>query len=197
MSKALETQANNALDFVQKLYFEISYLIKEVEGVLQQQEEEFIIVRPSGYGVTTRTSIGLEPVNVDLWLSKAFTVFFCSKDNISEERGQTKTSFSDDLKVLILDIELMGKLIDAPRILAGCLRNISCKKPTKYKKFEAITWEFAYSREKIFSSIPNVSYEDSYVSFTGKFKTIPLFSINDSEAVERMLVDPMVKLFRS
>lgn len=134
----MQVQTKNALDFLQKLYFEISYLIKEIEGILQQEEEEFIIGRPSGYGITTRTSVGLEPINVELWLSKTFTVFFCPKEKIKTDGGQTKTLFRDDLKLLILDIELMGKNTEAPRILAGCLRNISCKRPTKIKKFEAI-----------------------------------------------------------
>ncbi len=43
MPSELATQTRNAFDFVQKIYFELSYLIKEVEGLLQQQDDNFII----------------------------------------------------------------------------------------------------------------------------------------------------------
>ena len=62
MDKDIVMQTKNAFDFVQKLFFEVSYLIKEIEGMVQQETEEFVIVKPSGYHVTTRTSTGLEPI---------------------------------------------------------------------------------------------------------------------------------------
>jgi len=39
----LITQTQLAFDFIQKLYFEVSYLIKEVEGQLAQEEEGFML----------------------------------------------------------------------------------------------------------------------------------------------------------
>ena len=41
MSKELETSWRHAFDFVQKFYRETSYLIKEVEGQLAKEPEEF------------------------------------------------------------------------------------------------------------------------------------------------------------
>jgi hypothetical protein len=196
MSKELEDQTNNAFNFIQKLYFEISYLIKEVEGLLQSEDEQFIIGRPSGYGVTTRTSTGLEPVNVELWVPKAFTVFFVPLEKTGKiEKGQTSTPITDDLKLLILDIELHGKNVDAPRALIGCISKIKCKK-LSHKKFEQLMWEFAYNRKKIYSTIPKVEYEDSNLSFKGRFLEKALLSINNSNDVLNKLVTPMLKLFR-
>ena len=86
MTSELAIQTRNAFDFVQKLYFEISYLIKEVEGLLQQQDDNFVILRSGGYSVTNRTSSGLEPMNVELWLSKTFTVFFCPENICKQQR---------------------------------------------------------------------------------------------------------------
>ena len=37
----LIAQTRLAFEFIQKLYFEISYLIKEMEGLLAEEEEEF------------------------------------------------------------------------------------------------------------------------------------------------------------
>ena len=48
------TQIKNAFDFIQKLYNESSYLIKEIEGQLGESDLRFQILRPSGYGITTR-----------------------------------------------------------------------------------------------------------------------------------------------
>ena len=69
MSDLVE-QTRNAFEFIDKLFLETSYLIKEVEGQLQLMPEEFVILRPSGYGVTSLTSTGLEAQNVKLWVRK-------------------------------------------------------------------------------------------------------------------------------
>lgn len=54
MEKAeIVTQTKRAFDFIQKLYLEVSYLFKEVEGLLGETDEHFIIGRLGGYGVYT------------------------------------------------------------------------------------------------------------------------------------------------
>lgn len=191
----LEVQTRNALEFVQKLYFEISYLIKEVEGLLQREEEEFLIGRPSGYGVTCGKSTGLEPANVESWLSKTFSVFFAQKADIRQQSGQTITDFKDDLKLLFLDIELEGKKNKTPRVLAGVLYDIKPKK-NDHTKFEHLMFEFTYNREKLFATAPEIVYEDSYVSLKAKTFSLPLFSINSAEDVSQKIVERMVALFR-
>jgi hypothetical protein len=195
MSSELAAQARNALDFVQKLYFEISYLVKEVEGLLQQEEEGFTMGRPSGYSVTARTSTGLEPVNVENWMPKTFTVFFAPRTKIQTSQGQTITPITSDLKLFVLQIELTGKDLHEPRIIYGFIKNISCKNE-KWKKFENLMWEFSYNSKKIFNTIGDLNYEDSSCSFQGKFEQEKLFLIDSSEAVVQKLVVPMLRLYR-
>ncbi|HOI94551.1 MAG TPA: hypothetical protein PK250_07580 [Syntrophobacter fumaroxidans] len=195
MSHELVKQTKNALEFVQKLHFEISYLIKEVEGLLQQEEESFTIGKPSGYGVTARTSTGLEPINVENWMPKTFTVFFVPKSMNDANKGQTVTPITSDLKLLLLHIELTGKDLEEPRVIYGTINNISYKNKD-YTKFEKMMWEFSYNTKKIFKTIPNVNYEDGTCSLQGKFNQEKLFSIKSSDDVVKKLVDPMLVLFR-
>lgn len=195
MSQSLEQQTRNALDFVQKLFLEISYLIKEVEGLLYREEERFVIGRASGYGVTSGKSTGLEPSNVEWWLPKAFTVIFVPEDRTSLHGGITNTPFDDQLRLLLLDVELEGKKNKIPRILAGTLFDIQVKRKD-HTKFEHLMFEFVNSREKLFAKVPDITYEDSYVSMKGDVFSLPLFSISSSEEVTQKIVEPMLAAYR-
>jgi len=194
MSQALEVQTRNALEFVQKLYIEISYLIKEVEGLLHREDEKFIIGRPNGYGVTSGKSTGLEPANVDFWLSKTFTVFFVPEDD-TKPGGTTNTGFKNNLKLLLLDIELEGKKSKSPRVIAGVLYDIRSKR-ADHTKFEHMMFEFVNSREKIFANTLEMNYEDSYLSMKGDIFSLRLFSLSSSEDVAKKIVDPMLDAYR-
>jgi len=195
MNHDLLRQTKNAFDFVQKLYFEISYLIKEVEGLLEQEEGNFVIGRPTGYGVTTKTSSGLGSVYVDNWLPKTFTVFFGPQEKMELQKGGiTATPFDDSLKVLLLHIDVLGKTLPAPRLLIGCIYNIRNKR-SDYKKFENLMSEFSYYNQKIFASLPDINYEDSYCSFNGYFIEYPLFSICNSDDVAQV-VNQMLEIYR-
>ncbi len=196
MSTKLLTQTRSAVDFIQKLYHEISYLIKEIEGLLGQEEEGFVIGRPSGYGVTSRTSTGLEPMNVDSWLPKAFTVFFCPADSTELNKGQTSTAFKNNLKLLILDIDVASKKNVTPRIAAGCIYDIRNMRESKQEKFEKLMWRFTYDREKIFAGLPALDWRDSYIEFKGDFIVEPLFNINDSDSVVTKIVEPLLAKYR-
>jgi len=193
----LIVQTKNAFDFLSKLYFETSYFIKEIEGLLQKEEEEFVIGRPSGYGVTTTTSVGLEPMNVDYWFPKTFTVFFCPKAITELKGGVTITRFSEKLKAILIHIILTEKGLKEPIVISGCIRNILCKKRDKFTKFENVMYEFAYYSSKIFSTFPDVKFQDGVWSFEGKFIKRPLYSINSSHDVKREVIDPVLELYRS
>ena len=82
-------QTKLAFDFLQKLYLEVSYLIKETEGLLHEEEEKFLIGKPSGYGVSSRSSTGLESNSISLWLLRKFAVFFVPEDKTTLKKGQT------------------------------------------------------------------------------------------------------------
>jgi len=81
----------NAFNFIQRLYDETATLIREIEGLLGDEPECFMIGRPSGYGISTRGSTGLEQQNVNRWLTKRFAVFFMPEDVLKLQKGQTVT----------------------------------------------------------------------------------------------------------
>jgi len=195
MSNELAQQTMNAFDFVQKLYFETSYLIKEIEGLLQEEEEKFLIRRSGGYSITTRTSTGLDPFGVELWLMKNLTVFFAPESFTENFQGLTITKLQDSLKIIVVHIVFTDKEANEPKIIFGCLRDIKGKKKD-YSKFESLMFEFSYNIKKIFSKLPNIDYEDIYCSFKGEFKQQNLFSINNSDKVRSKIIEPMLELYR-
>ncbi len=97
-TKELINNTKNALDFIDHLYLEISFLFKEMETLLHQQEEAFQINKASGYAVTTRNYTGLETYHVENWLSKRFTVYFTPEAMTYFHKGQTHTVFNEDSK---------------------------------------------------------------------------------------------------
>jgi hypothetical protein len=189
-------QINLAFDFVQKLYLETSYLIKEVEGILQQEEEKFIIGRPTGYGVTARSSIGLEPDNVSLWPMRGCAVFFVPKDKTKIERGQTITKIDGNLRVLYLRIVLNDKEIEEPAIYSGVLYNIQIMSRNRWTKFENVMGHIEYHVRKIVGNNGRINYEDPFIKIQGKLLRNYLFEINDSEAIHERIVKPSLKLYR-
>lgn len=195
MRETLAEQTQSAFNFISKLYFETSYLIKEVEGQLHQEKEEFVIGRPSGYAVTTRTSTGLDPTHVEMWLPKDLTVFFVPKALTETRRGQTYTPLTESLRALLLHMQLHGKHLDEPRVLAGCISQVRSRKES-VKKFESVMWTFAYHTSKVFDALPAISYEQASCSYKGQVYEEPLYSINSAEDVEKLLVRPIVELYR-
>ena len=112
-------QGSLAFDFIQKLYLEVSYLIKEIEGILREEEEKFIIGKPGGYSVSARSSTGLESVNVNLWLLRKFAVFFVPEDKTERKGGQIITRIDENLKVLYLRIVLNDRSVNQPTLYSG------------------------------------------------------------------------------
>lgn len=197
MDNNLTQQTKNAFDFIEKLYYEISYLIKEIEGILQQEDEEFIIIRPSGYGVTVKSSTGLESSNVAQWLAKNFTVCFCPTAYTTLNKGVTETKYFDNLKLLVIHIDIIGKDFEQPRITFGTIKDIQCKNEKCSAKFEKLMWEFSSNDEKIFRNYTDTKYEDSYCSFRRSLNFENLYSINDNSDIMGKIITPMLKEYRS
>lgn len=191
-------QTNLAFDFIQKLYLEVSYLIKEIEGILYEENEKFIIGRPSGYSISARSSTGLESNNVKLWLLRKFAVFFIPEENTKLERGQTITQIDEKLKVLYLRILLSDKNITEPVVYSGVLYRIRKKRQTGWvKKFENVMGNIIeYNDGKIFQNLEKINYEDAYVTFQGKLTKTNLFEINDSENILEKIIKPSLELYR-
>jgi hypothetical protein len=197
MDKAeLISQTKLAFDFVQKLYFEVSYLIKEVEGQLAQEEEEFVIGRSGGYSISTRNSTGLEPALVNLWIYKKLAVLFVPKQSTILHQGLTITSFNKNSKVLYMRIILDDKDQPEPKIYTGVLYDF-VKKGKKFpEKVERVTAHIENNETKIFLGAGDIHYEDSYVAFKGNLLSVNLFDIRNSQDIAEKLIMPALKLFR-
>lgn len=188
----LVQQTKLAFDFIQKLYFETSYLIKEIEGLLN--EEGFVIGKPRGYQISTRYSMGLESNLVNLWLLRKFGVFFCEKEKTAEKRGATQTKIDDGLKILYLRITLNDKEVAKPAVNAWVLYDIQGK-PDWVKKFEDLMGHFEYNEKNIFKDAQEIDYEDRNVRLQGRLIKNNLFDINDSEAILNKIINPWLELY--
>jgi len=191
MAKDLVEQTHNALQFVQKLYLETFYLIKEIEGLLT--EEDFKILKPNAYKVSAKTSTSLETWGVEEWLPKTLTVCFCKKELI-DGKSKTTTKFKPDLKLIILHIGIFDKEFNQPRLLIGVLKNI-INKNKNVTRFEKHMWEFAYNWRKIFSNIPDIVYSDNQVEFEGKIIKRNLLDINSSVDLKEKVINPVIELY--
>jgi hypothetical protein len=190
-------QTNLAFDFIQKLYLEVSYLIKEIEGILHEEEEKFIIGRPGGYGITARRSSGLESTNVNLWLLRKFAVFFVPEDKTEVKGGQLITKIDENLKILYLRIVLTGKNINEPAVYSGALYSIQKKPQAKWiGKFENVMGHLEYNDDKIFKNVNKIDYEDAYIKLQGELVKNNLFEINDSETILKRIIKPSLELYR-
>jgi len=186
-------QTKLAFEFIQKLYFEVSYLIKEVEGLLYEEQERFIIGRPSGYGINTRSSTGLEPFGVSLWPMRKMAVLFVAEEMTKLSRGQTFTRFTSDPKVIYLRIVLDEPKLTEPMIYVGVLYNFEGK---RFEKAEQVMGQMEYNETRIFTGSDLIDYEDGYVKFQGRIFTVNLYDINSSEDISTKIIVPVLKIYR-
>jgi len=149
MSKAeIAKQIKNAFDFIQKLYNESSYLVKEIEGQLAESEHRFQFLKTSGYAISGRSSNGLEPNNVNFWLLRKFGVAFVEDTKTKSKKGQNFTEINKDLKVIYIRIILDDKNETEPQLIFGVFYEIE-KHKDWIKKFENLMGNFEYV-EKLF-----------------------------------------------
>lgn len=198
--KQMNEQANLAFEFIDKINFEISYLIKETEGLLKREDEDFVIGRPRGYSITAGSSVGLD--SPDWWWYKRFSVFFVPRELTKMLGGRTNTSLENPkgLKIIYLIFNLSDKEISAPKISMGILYDISRISKEYYKKFEDATVYYLKSIWEMARKYPNFvdgEYEDKYLKFKGRFMTKDLFDINNTQDIKKKVIDPVLKQFRS
>lgn len=195
--KEIVEQTKLANEFMDRLYFESSYLIKEIEGLLKQEDEEFVIGKPAGYGITTKGSNSLK--EVENWLLKKFSVFFVPEEFTKNERGNTITDFKDDLKIIYLRFVLHDKNIIEPKIYIGVLKGLTSKTEEKKwpDKVEHIMGHIEYNENKILKDISNINYEDKNLTLKGKLIEINLFDITNSDDIADKLIKPAMKIFRT
>ena len=193
----LTDQTKLAFDFLQKLYLEVSYLIKETEGLLYEEEERFVIGKPSGYGISSRSSTGLESNNIGLWLLRKFAVFFVPEDKTTLKKGQTVTPIDENLKVIYLRIVLNDKDLTYPAVYSGVLYNIQQKqRAERIKKFENMMGQFQNKDPKVFVNFKKIDYEDPLIKCQGELVRSNLFMISDSESILNKIIRPSLNLYR-
>ena len=192
----------NAFNFLQQFYDETATLVREIEGLLSDEPECFLIGRPSGYGISTRGSTGLEQQNVNRWLTKRFAVFFIPEHIYKCKSGQTVTALPAENIMYVrflLDgynsFTFNGKPIDAPSILFGVLHKTSCPNGKK-KKFEQHMTEFEYLESKLLRDLPIVNLNESSVEVSGILQIVPLLKLTDPKAVNDNVVQPLVEQWR-
>lgn len=194
--KEIVEQIKNAFDFIQKLYNESSYLIKEIEGQLAESEYHFQILKPGGYGVSARSSTGLEINYVNFWLLRKFSVAFVEEEYTTRAKGQNFTKIDKALKVIYLKITLDDKNYSEPQLIFGVLYEIE-KYKEWVKKFEHLMGTLEYIDNKLFSKFPNIDYKDSTFKIKGKFKKVNLLDINSSDEVIENVINPVIKIYES
>lgn len=187
-------QCSLAFDFIQRLYLEVSYFIKEIEGILG--EHDFVIGKPRGYQITSRSSTGLEATNVNLWLLKRFGVFFAPKEKFVFQRG-TVLSIEKPAKVLYLRIILNDTNISDPTVYSGVLYNIQKQANTDWpKSFEQAMSHIEYNDDRIFrDNLSSISYEDAKIQLKGELIRTALFDMNDGETIRDRIVRPSLELY--
>jgi hypothetical protein len=197
MENEIVNQTRAAFEFIEKLYLETSYLIKEIEGILYDEQEKFVIGRPAGYHVSVKSSSGLETHNVKLWLFRKFGVFFVPEEETKKVGGQTITLMHKDLKLIYLRIVLNDSKVVEPNIYSGVIFDIWRKESEKVNKFEHLMGHIQYKDEKIFMDTENINYEDPAIKIKGHFIKNNLFDMHNSQALVDKIINPTLDLYRS
>ena len=169
----------------------MSYLIKEIEGILYGEEEKFIIGRPGGYSVSTKSSVGLETQYVKLWLYRKFGVFFVPERETKLQGGVTTTKIDENLKLIYLRIVLNDPKAATPLLYSGVLCDIWKKQSDKVHKFEHLMSPIQQKDERIFKDPENVDYEDPLIKLKGRFVKNSLFDMQDSSSLVEKVVHPL------
>jgi hypothetical protein len=201
--KKIIKNPKQAFDFIQKLYFKTSYLIKEIEGMLAEEEEKFVIGKNWGTQISTRISRGIEATNVPHWIVGKMAVFYipqkATRPRSDKICTQTFTKFGKKLKLIYLRFVLNEKAMKEPYLYVGVLHDIIKKtQPNEYPRtFERAMDQLEYNDSKVFKKLNPIRYEDQYIKLKGKLSRVNLFDINDSDDIRKKIIQPAVKLFRA
>jgi hypothetical protein len=166
--------------------------------IIEQTNLAFdVIGKPSGYGISNRSSTGLESTNVSFWVVRKFAVCFIPESDTTTQRGQTVTELHENLKILYLRFVLNGKDITEPAVYSGVLRDIERgPRGTAITKFENLMGFFEYANDKLFGNPGTIRYEDGTMSIKGELHKVNLYDVNDSDAIRTQIVEPSLLLFR-
>lgn len=194
--KQLNEQTDSALDFIEKLYSECAYLVKEIEGLLRNKEEKFVIGRQRGYQISASSSLGLN--SPDQWMYKKLCAYFVPESMTKVIGGRTETPFGEDLKIIYLLIILSEDKFRTPKIAIGTLREFKkfTRRLRKVEYFVIPYMEKIWDLVKENGSVSNRLYKDSQIEFKAKFILRDLFDINSVQDIEKKIINPVLKKFR-
>jgi hypothetical protein len=197
MEKALlAEQTTAAFDYLERLYTETTFLIKELEGHLKQEKEEFLIGRGKGYSVNAYSSTSL--ASTEWWLYKKLSVFYAPKEHVVSTGRGTSTALKNGLKIVYLKILYREATIRTPKVLLGVISQIESANQT-YKRMEDVITPFfdnLLKWEKGESAMRERSFKDGYLAFQEKYFVRDLFDINSSNDVQEKLLKPVLVLYR-
>lgn len=190
----ITSQIKNTFNFMQKLFNESSYLVKEIEGQLSESEYRFQLLRTSGYAISSRSSNGLETNSVNFWLLRKFSVAFVEEIKTEIKGGQNVTEINNDLKVIYIRVVLDDKNENTPKIIFGVFSEIE-KYKNDIKKFENLMGSFEYVENKLFAKFPNIDFKNAYFRVKGKFKKVDLLDIDSSDELIKKVINPVIKMY--
>ncbi len=100
--------------------------------------------------------------------------------------------------MVYLRVILRDEKLAEPTVYAGALYNIQKAPDTGWPtKFEQAMQHIEYNDEKIFKGdLRRLEYRDSKIMLRGDLLSMPLFDINDSEAIVEKLVKPCLELHK-
>lgn len=187
------SNTKQAYKFLQKLYFEVSYLIYEIEKSLFNEEEQFVICKSGGYAITSPSSTGLDPIKVKMWPLRKMGVFFVPNHLTKFKQGITHTDLLTNPKILYMHIILDDPKFPEPCIYFGVLFHFSGK---KYKRFEKAMRHLEEKASDIFTDSDLIDYEDANIKFKRKIFRNNLYDLNSRNDIDEMIIKPALKVFR-
>jgi hypothetical protein len=198
---SLVSQTKLAFDILQRLYDECAMLVRELELALNREQERLVVVRPAGYGISSRRSVGLDPTNVQLWPLRKFSILFVPEAATKLKDGVTHTS--PDVRGLYLrfvlddyaSIVFGGHPLQQPTIIYAVFREVTPK--GKLIKLEELLAHIEYRDAAVFRQLPQVQFEDVKVRIVGTCEKVNLFDLTDAVAVSDGLVKPALALYRA
>jgi hypothetical protein len=200
-------QIKNAFDFIQRLYHESASLIREIAELLSKNNHEFQLFS-DGYCMCSRTSIGLEPKEVDAWLLRKFAVAFVEKSivdlqnvddsltaNLKLQNGLAScTKIDENFKLLYFRFLLDDKNQSEPQLIFGVFYDIKFHKDW-VKKRGNILVAIEYADDKLLAQFPDVDYEDNNFKLKGKLKKVNLLDINSTDELIEKVITPAIQIF--
>ena len=187
-------QIKNAFDFLEKLYQESAFLIREVESQLNEKRHKFQLFS-DGYCICSRTSIGLEAKEINSWLRKKFAVAFVEKSNADLQNEQVRcTETNENSKILYFRFILDDINQSEPQLIFGVFHDIRFYKDWVKKRGNLLV-AVEYADNKLLAKFPNIDYEDDTFKLKGKLKKVNLFDINSTKKLIEEVINPIIQLY--